>query len=105
MPNSGPFSKKPPFLAHNIFAKNVVGLFRAAKIAKKLTTVLLGYAAYSVVGHTQLLGALDRHIDFIPMLHFLQLTVLRPVIDFATRDVYMQVITDNAPQEVPLIMF
>ena len=106
LPAFSPFQDEGPFLAHKTCVKNVVNMLRDAKKQNKATTVWLAYTSQSNLADAEHATLLDRCMDLIPSLPFLNLSIVCPVIHLAYRHTESRGIMDSpSPHDMPLIIF
>ena len=84
LPSSARFQDDGHFLSHKTVVKQVVNVLRVAKKQNKKTHVWMAYSSRTNVADAELATILDRQIDLMPVLNFLHLSVVCPVIHLAT---------------------
>ena len=104
LPSFAPFQDDGPFLSHKTVVKQVVNVLREAKKQNKKTHVWMAYSSRTNVADVELATILDRRIDLIPVLNFLHLSVVCPVIHLAIRNATTFAIEDSTtPHDMPLM--
>ena len=101
-----PFQDDGPFLSHKTIVKQLVNVLRESKKQNKQTMFWLAYPSRTNVADSELATILDRRIDLIPSLPYLNLSVVCPVIHLAQRAAVTRLIEDlPTPNDNPLIIF
>ena len=106
LPLFAPFEEDGPFLSHKTVVQQVVNVLSEAKKQNKRKHVWMAYSSRTNFADVELATILDRQIDLIPVLNFLHLLVVPPVIHLATRMATTFATEDSAtPHDMRLIIF
>ena len=105
LPSFAPFEDEPPFYSHKTVVKQIVSLMRFSRKNNKTTILWLAYCSRANVADSGFATLLDRRIDLIPALSFLNLSVVCPIPHLAARNPTNDTIEANpSPLDHPLII-